>query len=152
MIIGEQQKVREREEKERMVPEQEIKQMTNQALAYLGDSVLELLVREHLVSAGLSTAAHLNEVARAYVTAPRQAEAMERLQPHLTEDEAAVYRRGRNNIHANVPKSATVGQYRAATGMECLFGALYLQGRMDRARELFSLAYPGEVPQPKIIR
>ncbi len=119
-----------------------LKEMSNAALAYYGDSVLELLVRERLVRKGLSTAAHLNAAARDYVTAPKQAEAMERLTPHLDEEEAAIYRRGRNNIHANVPKSATVGQYRAATGMECLFAALYLTGREARARELFDLAYP----------
>lgn len=121
-----------------------LKQLSNAALAYYGDGVLELLVRERLVRMGLSTAAHLNAAARDYVTAPKQAEAMERLTPHLSEEEAAIYRRGRNNIHANVPKKATVGQYRAATGMECLFAALYLTGREERARELFALAYPPE--------
>ena len=119
-----------------------LKEMSNAALAYYGDGVLELLVRERLVKSGLSTAAHLNVAARDYVTAPKQAQAMERLTPHLTEEELGIYRRGRNNIHANVPKSATVAQYRAATGMECLFAALYLTGREERARELFSLAYP----------
>ena len=121
-----------------------LKELSNAALAYYGDGVLELLVRERLVRMGLSTAAHLNAAARDYVTAPKQAEAMERLAPHLSEEETAIYRRGRNNIHANVPKKATVGQYRAATGMECLFAALYLTGREERARELFTLAYPPE--------
>jgi ribonuclease-3 family protein len=123
-----------------------LKEMSNAALAYYGDGVLELLVREHLVRKGLSTAAHLNAAARDYVTAPKQAEAMERLMPHLTEEEAVIYRRGRNNVHANVPKRATVAQYRAATGMECLFGALYLTGRQARALELFALAYPSDTP------
>lgn len=127
-----------------MSDEKRLCDLSNQALAYLGDSVLELLVRERLVRQGLASAAHLNAAAKAYVTAPRQAEAMERLQAHLSEEEAAIYRRGRNNIHANVPKSATMGQYRAATGMECLFAALYLTDRTDRVRELFSLAYPEE--------
>ena len=121
-----------------------LKELSNAALAYYGDGVLELLVRERLVRMGLSTAAHLNAAARDYVTAPKQAEAMERLAPHLSEEETAIYRRGRKNIHANVPKKATVGQYRAATGMECLFAALYLTGREARARELFALAYPPE--------
>ena len=121
-----------------------LKELSNAALAYYGDGVLELLVRERLVRMGLSTAAHLNAAARDYVTAPKQAEAMERLAPHLSEEETAIYRLGRNNIHANVPKKATVGQYRAATGMECLFAALYLTGREERARELFTLAYPPE--------
>lgn len=118
-----------------------LKELSNAALAYLGDSVLETMVREHLVRRGLSSAASLNAAARNYITAPRQAQAMERILPHLSEEEAAIFRRGRNNIHANVPKSATVAEYRAATGMECLFAALYLQDQKERLEELFSLAY-----------
>lgn len=118
-----------------------IKELSNAALAYLGDSVLETMVRERLVRQGLSSAASLNAAARQYITAPRQAQAMERILPHLSENEAAIFRRGRNNIHANVPKNATVAEYRAATGMECLFAALYLQGEKARLEELFVLAY-----------
>ena len=114
------------------------------AMAYLGDSVLELCVRDHLVRAGLSTAAHLNEASRQYVTAPAQAQAMQRILPMLTEQEAAVYRRGRNNVHANIPKKATMAEYRAATGMECLFAYLYLTQNQARIDELFALAYPDE--------
>ncbi len=133
-----------------MSEEISLKELSNAALAYYGDSVLELFVRERLVRCGLSTAAHLNKAARDYVTAPRQAEAMERLTPHLSEEELAIYRRGRNNVHANVPKSATVAQYRAATGMECLFAALYLSDREARARELFELAYPQQDATPNL--
>ena len=118
-----------------------LKELSNAALAYLGDSVLETMVRERLVRRGLSSAASLNAAARAYITAPRQAQAMERILSHLNEQEAAIFRRGRNNIHANVPKSATVAEYRAATGMECLFAALYLQNQKERLDELFALAY-----------
>ena len=64
---------------------------------------------------------------------------MERMLPLLTEEEAAIYRRGRNaRVHA-VPKNATPGEYSKATGLECLFGALYLAGETDRINELFSL-------------
>lgn len=119
-------------------------ELSSASLAYLGDSVLELLVREQLIAQGLSTAAHLNEAARQYVTAPAQAAAMQRILPQLSEDEAAVFRRGRNTVHTNVPKRATVAQYRSATGMECLFAALYLTHQMPRARELFSLGYTEE--------
>ena len=111
------------------------------ALAYLGDSVLELCVREHLIRQGLSTAAHLNAAARDYVTATAQARAMNRILPMLTDQEAAVFRRGRNNVHANVPKKATVAEYRVATGMECLFAYLYLTQNKARIDELFALAY-----------
>ena len=121
-------------------------ELSSASLAYLGDSVLELCVREHLLRAGLSTAAHLNAASRDYVTAPAQAKAMERLLPLLTEQEAAVFRRGRNNVHGNIPKKATVVEYRAATGMECLFAYLYLTKNQARIDELFALAYPeGEV-------
>ena len=117
------------------------------ALAYLGDSVLELCVRDHLVRSGLSTAAHLNEAARQYITAPAQAQVVQRILPILTEQEAAVFRRGRNNIHANVPKRASVSEYRAATGMECLFAYLYLTENQTRIDELFRLAYPADAEE-----
>ena len=117
-------------------------ELSSAALAYLGDSVLELCVREHLLRQGLSTAAHLNAASRDYVTAPAQAKAMERILPFLTEQEAAVYRRGRNNVHANIPKKATMAEYRAATGMECLLAYLYLSNNQARIDELFALAYP----------
>ena len=111
------------------------------ALAYLGDSVLELLVREHLVKCGLSSSARLNKKALDFVRAPMQAEAMKALLPHLSEEENAVFHRGRNIGHTNTPKSATVAEYRAATGMEALFGYLHLAGREERLRELFAIAY-----------
>ena len=112
------------------------------ALAYFGDSVIELLVRNRLVLKGYTSSKSLNAHARHFVSAPAQAEAMERLLPHLNEAEAAVFRRGRNVGHTNTPKNATVAQYRSATGMEALFGYLYLAGEEARARELFALAYP----------
>ncbi len=122
------------------------------ALAYLGDSVLELLTREHLIASGLSTAAHLNTAARNFVTAPAQAAAMKNILAVLDEAEAAVFRRGRNNVHANVPKRASVSEYRTATGMEALFAYLYLQGNIARARELFAIGYPDPVEVPKEIK
>ena len=112
------------------------------ALAYLGDCVIELCVRRHLVARGLSTSAHLNAAALDYVRAPAQAEAMKRILPHLTEEEEGYFRRGRNMGHSNVPKRATVSEYRAATGMEVLFGYLHLSGQNQRIDELFRLAYP----------
>ena len=111
------------------------------SLAYLGDCVLELCVREYLVKEGLSSSATLNKRALEFVRATAQAEAMKRLMPHLSEEEAAVFRRGRNIGHTNTPKSATVAEYRVATGMEALFGWLHLAGRQERIRELFALAY-----------
>ena len=122
---------------EQRKPTLSIAELSSASLAYLGDSVLELCVREHLLRQGLSTAAHLNAAAHDYVTASAQAKAMNRILPLLTEEEAAVYRR----VHANVPKRATVAEYRAATGMECLFAYLHLTQNKARIDELFALAY-----------
>ena len=119
----------------------DIHEISTPALAYLGDCVLELCVRNYLVTRGLSTSAHLNAAALEYVRASAQAEAMKRLQPILTETEAAYFRRGRNLGHGNVPKRATVSEYRAATGMEVLFGYLHLTGQADRIDQLFQAAY-----------
>ena len=112
------------------------------ALAYLGDCVIEMCVRERLVRLGYSSSAKLNKTALDYVRAPRQAEAMKNILPLLTEEEDAVFHRGRNIGHTNTPKSATVAEYRAATGMEALFGYLHLAGQKERICELFDAAYP----------
>lgn len=112
------------------------------ALAYLGDCVLELCVRRHLIEAGFSTSRNLNAEALKFVRASAQAEAMKRILPVLDECEALYFRRGRNIGHTNVPKSATVSEYRAATGMEVLFGYLHLSDRQARIDELFRIGYP----------
>ena len=119
----------------------DIREISTPALAYLGDCVIELCVRRYLVESGLSTSAHLNARALDFVRAPAQAEAMKRLLPILTEEEEGFFRRGRNLGHSNVPKNATVSEYRAATGMEALFGYLHLTAQTDRIDELFRLAY-----------
>ncbi len=111
------------------------------ALAYLGDSVIEVCVRTYLVENGLSSSSRLNEKALEFVRASRQAEAVKRILPMLTEDEAAIFRRGRNIGHTNTPKSSTVSEYRMATGMEALFGWLHLNGMTDRIDLLFKEAY-----------
>ncbi len=118
-------------------------QISVPALAYLGDCVIELCVRSRLVEAGLSTSAHLNAAALSFVRAGAQAEAMKRLLPHLTEEEESYFRRGRNLGHTkNVPKSATVSEYRSATGMEALFGFLHASGNRERIEAFFDIAYP----------
>ena len=118
--------------------------MSTPGLAYLGDAVLELLVRERLLKSGCCTAKALNAKALDFVRAKAQAAAMERIFPLLTEEEAGAFRRGRNIGHTNTPKSATVAEYRNATGMEALFGYLHISGRQSRICELFALAYPQE--------
>ena len=111
------------------------------SLAYLGDCVIELCVREHLVRSGISSSAKLNREALNYVRASAQANAMKNILPLLSEDEEAAFRRGRNIGHTNTPKSATVSEYRSATGMEALFGYLHLLGKQERIQELFKQAY-----------
>ena len=112
------------------------------ALAYLGDSVVEVCVREHLVKSGISNAGRLNERALEFVRATAQSLALKRILPHLTEEESAVYRRGRNIDHHSMPKSASPQEYREATGFEAVFGYLHLAGRTERIAELILLAYP----------
>ena len=121
--------------------------LSTAALAYLGDCVIELLVRERLVFAGLSHSASLNRAALAFVRAEAQSNAVERLLPLLTEEENAAYRRGRNAQHLNFPKNARPVEYRRATGMETLFGYLHVSGMNARARELFDIAYAEELRQ-----
>ena len=112
------------------------------SLAYLGDCALEICVREYLVrEAGLASSAKLNKAALDFVRASRQAQAMKNILPLLSEEENAVFHRGRNMGHTNTPKSATVSEYRSATGMEALFGWLWLSGDHGRMRSLFRIAY-----------
>ena len=119
----------------------DVKTVSSAALAYLGDAVIEGCVREYLVREGFSSSAHLNEAALRFVRASEQAKAMKNIIDLLSEDEAAVFRRGRNIGHTSTPKSASMSEYRTATGMEALFGWLRLMGREDRVKELFALAY-----------
>ena len=111
------------------------------AMAYLGDSVIEVWVRERLVRSGLPASRELNAASLNYVTAPRQAAAMKKILEMLDEEEAAIFRRGRNLGHSNLPKNATASEYRSATGMETLMGYLHLCGRVERINELLSAGY-----------
>ena len=116
----------------------QIAQMSTASLAYLGDSVLELMVRQRLVCDGKGD---IHSRALSFVTAVRQSEAFDRMAPHLSEDEFDVYKRGRNNTHS-APKSCTHAQYAKATGLECLFAYLHLAGENERLRVLFEIGYP----------
>lgn len=115
------------------------------ALAYLGDAVMEVFVREHLVDEGLAHSAALNRAALKFVCAPAQAAAAERILPLLTEEEQGWFHRGRNSKHLNFPKSADPADYRKATGLEVLFGYLHETGQQTRARALFAAGY--ELPE-----
>lgn len=106
-------------------------------LAHLGDAVYEILVRSMLVTEGRTTGAHLHHDTTALVCAPAQALAAEKIVSKLTDEEQEFYRRGRNAGVKNIPKNATHAQYAKATGLEALFGALYLLGRQERLSQLF---------------
>ena len=106
-------------------------------LAHVGDAVYELLTRTMLCTRSNSSVAQLHKQTVSYVNAPAQARAAEKILPLLDSEEASVYRRGRNAKVNSVPHNADIGQYHAATGLEALFGWLYLQGRTERAEEFF---------------
>jgi len=112
------------------------------ALAYLGDAVLEALIREALILKGYEKSAHLNREALKYVTAVNQCKAFANISEHLTEEEAAIFKRGKNCSHLNIPKSASAVEYKTATGFEAIFGLLHLKKDASRIKELFTLAYP----------
>ena len=117
--------------------ETQVKAISNLGLAHMGDCVFEILCRAYLCTRGDKTVDKLHRDTINMVKATSQAKFMEKLLPLLTEEELAYYRRGKNShVHA-VPKSATPAEYAKATGLEALFGALYLLGRTDRLNELF---------------
>ena len=107
------------------------------ALAYLGDAEFSLFVRRMLVDRGYEKAAQLNELSLRYVTAPKQAAFMRKIEPHLLEDERDVFRRAVNSPHLKKPKSASGADYRYATGFEAVIGMLSYLGDTERLYELF---------------
>ena len=115
------------------------KQLSPQTLAFIGDSVYDVLVREYLVSEANRPVGELNRRKVKLVKCESQSAAVKRLMPLLSEDEIAVFKRGRNAYTKNTPKNSDVADYHAATGLEALFGYLYLEGELDRLRELFKL-------------
>ena len=117
--------------------EAEVRGMNSLALAHVGDAVFELMVRVHLCTGGTGRVAGLHTASVEMVNAGAQARDAGRLRELLTEEEADVYRRGRNAKVNSVPKHASLEDYHAATGLEALFGYLYLLGRRERLSELF---------------
>ena len=116
-------------------------EITSNDLAYLGDAVIELLVRKSIVC-GEHHVKHPSDEAVRYVSAAAQSDAFANIESMLTEEEADVYRRARNNYRtSNIPKSASALQYRRSTGFEAVFGYLYLKGDQKRIEELFDNAY-----------
>ena len=120
-----------------------VNSISNLGLAHMGDCVFEILCRGYLCAKGGKNVGNLHKDTIQMVKASSQAKFMDKLIPHLTEEELSFYRRGKNShVHA-VPKSCTPAEYAKATGLEALFGALYLSGQTDRINELFKLVMEG---------
>lgn len=116
-------------------------------LAYYGDAVMELLVREKLLTSGVANIGAANRMSKNYVTLEAQSDAFSRVEDKLTDWEASVYRRARNHS-SRTPSHGSAAQYHRSTGFEAVFGALWLAGEEARARELFAAAYPPDNPDP----
>ena len=115
----------------------DIDAISNLGLAHMGDCVFEILCRGYLCARGGKNVGNLHRDTIHMVKASSQAQFVDKLLPLLTEEELAYYRRGKNShVHA-VPKSCTPAEYAKATGLEALFGALYLAGQTERLNELF---------------
>ena len=118
---------------------QQVNAISSLGLAHMGDGVYELLCRAHLCAAGDQTVLKLHKDTISLVKAPAQAAFADKLKPHLTEEELGFFRRGKNAHTHAAPKSASRAEYAKATGLEALFGALYLLGRTQRLQELFEI-------------
>lgn len=121
------------------MPEESIGAVSSLGLAHVGDCVYELMVRSWIVYHGRLTNQGLHRDAVKYVSAPAQAKAAARIVGMLSEQELNVYKRGRNARVNSVPKNADISQYHAATGLETLFGSLYLSAKHERLNELFAI-------------
>lgn len=117
----------------------EVNSISMLGLAHIGDGVYELLVRTMLCAQGHSAVQQLHKLTVAQVNAPAQAAAVKKILPGLSDEELAVYKRGRNAKVNSIPQKASEAEYHAATGLEALFGWLYLRGRRDRISELFAM-------------
>ena len=122
----------------------EAKALGGLTLAFFGDSVYEVYVREQIVRLGIMPVDKLHKKAVQYVNAGFQSYAYDIIAEQLTEEETEIFKRGRNATGNNVPRSSNPKDYRRATGMEALFGYLYLTGQNDRIKELFEKIYTSE--------
>lgn len=114
-------------------------QLSSLALAFIGDTVYDLLVRETIVSDANRPVNVLHKLAVEQVKASAQAQAIKEIIPILSEEEEGVFRRARNTRTNHLPKNSNPADYHYATGLEALFGYLYLKGETERIREIFRL-------------
>jgi len=110
-------------------------------LAYVGDAVFEVYVRQRLIAGSSRKPHELHRAATKYVSAAAQAKLLQRWSPLLTEEEADVVRRGRNTKSGQPPRNADPADYRQATALECLVGYLYYEGQKERLEQLMELAF-----------
>lgn len=115
------------------------KQLSPLNLAFIGDCVYEMLVRESLICDANRPVNDLHKESVKYVSAKAQTIAFDKIESVLTEEEMAIYKRGRNAKVGHNPKSASQGEYHIATGVEAMFGYLYLTEQIDRIKELFKI-------------
>ena len=115
---------------------QDIRSYSPLTLAFIGDGIYDLIIRSVVVGKGNSHVNNLHKRASRLVKAQSQSELIRALLPELTEEETAVYKRGRNAKSTTVAKNATISDYSRATGFEALIGYLYLEDQMDRIMEL----------------
>lgn len=127
------------------VKEQDMRSYSPLTLAYIGDGIFDLVIRTILVQKGNCPVNQLHKRASQLVKAGAQSAMMEKIGPVLTEEESAVYKRGRNAHSATMAKNATMGDYRRATGFEALMGYLYLQKKYRRMLELIRLGIEEDV-------
>nr|WP_319487975.1 ribonuclease III domain-containing protein [uncultured Caproiciproducens sp.] len=115
------------------------RQLSPLTLAFIGDGVFELFVRERLVCKGNCPVHSLHKQSVAQVCCGAQARVSQKLLPALTEEEMEIFKRGRNAHTNHIPKNAAIADYHAATAFEALFGYLYLSGNIGRLREIFNM-------------
>ena len=127
--------------------QQEARLLSPQNLAYIGDVVYELMTREHILARGNAPVNRLHKAVVPLVCAGGQSQGLEAIAGLLTEEEESIYRRGRN-VNGSHPKNADPQEYRRATGVEALFGYLYLTGRTDRVQELYEKKYQALTGEP----
>ncbi len=128
---------------DKILSREEIRSYSPAALAFFGDCAWEILVRKYILSGGNAPSGKLHNRSVEMVRASYQSAAAELIEDILTEEEADIFRRGRNASGIQVPKSSTPAEYHRATGLEALFGYLFLTGGYDRANQLFEVILNG---------
>lgn len=127
------------------LPDVDIKSYSPLALAYIGDSIFDLIIRTIVVGKGNTKASQLHKRTSQVVKASAQSQMVERLLPLMTQEEETIYKRGRNAKSPTMAKNATMAEYRRATGLEALMGFLYLDNQFERIVELIQTAMNEEI-------